>query len=80
MEKFKQFNLDNNIPIMRDQTIDYLFHMFDSYNNAEVLEIGTAYGYSAKYLAQHQNISKVVTLENDLNRHNVALKYLKNEI
>lgn len=79
MEKFKQFNLDHNIPIMRDKTIDFLYHIFDNYQIAQVLEIGTAYGYSSKYLARHPSISKIITLENDTERFGVAQEYFKGE-
>lgn len=79
MEKFKQFNLEHNIPIMRDKTIDYLYHIFDNYQIAQVLEIGTAYGYSSKYLARHPSISKIITLENDTDRFGVAQEYFKGE-
>lgn len=79
MEKFKQFNLEHNIPIMRDETIKFLYKMFDSYKVAQVLEIGTAYGYSAKYLAQHPSISLIITLENDTERFGVAQQWVKGE-
>ncbi len=79
MKKFKLFNLAHNIPIMRDQTIDFLYHQFDKYNVAQVLEIGTAYGYSSLYLSKHPAISKIVTLENDIERFGVAKEYTKNE-
>lgn len=79
MEKFKKFNLEHNIPIMPDKTIDYLYHIFDNYQIAQVLEIGTAYGYSSRYLARHPNISKIITLENDVERFGVAKEYMKGE-
>lgn len=79
MEKFKQFNLEHNIPIMPDKTIDFLYHIFDNYQIAQVLEIGTAYGYSSKYLARHPSISKIITLENDTDRFGVAQEYFKGE-
>ncbi len=79
MEKFKQFNIAHNIPIMRDQTIDFLYHQFDKYNTAQVLEIGTAYGYSSLFLSKHPAISKIITLENDTERFGVAQEYTKNE-
>jgi len=79
MEKFKQFNIEHHIPIMRDKTIEYLYKMFDNYNVAQVLEIGTAYGYSSLYLAKHPAISKIITLENDTERFGVAQEYTKGE-
>lgn len=79
MEKFKLFNLAHDIPIMRDKTIDFLYHQFDKYNVAQVLEIGTAYGYSSLYLSKHPAISKIITLENDTQRFGVAKEYTKNE-
>lgn len=79
MKKFKEFNLAHNISIMRDRTIDFLYHQFDKYNVAQVLEIGTAYGYSSLYLSKHPSISKIVTLESDTARFGVAKEYTKNE-
>ena len=79
MEKFKQFNLEHNIPIMRDETIKCLYKMFDTYNTAQVLEIGTAFGYSAKYLARHPAISLIITLENDTDRFGIAQEWIKGE-
>ena len=78
MQEFKQFNLDNHIPIMRDKTINHLYHLFDRYNNANILEIGTGFGYSALFLAKHKNIKKIISLEKDTKRFNVAKKWLNN--
>ena len=46
LKNFKQFNLDNKIPIMRDQIIKYLFNKFNNFHKVVVLEIGTGFGYS----------------------------------
>lgn len=76
MQKFKQFNLYHQIPIMRDKTIDKLYHLFNDYKNAEILEIGTGFGYSSWFLSKHKNIKKIISLEKDVKRFNVAKKWL----
>ena len=76
MQKFKQFNLYHQIPIMRDKTIDKLYHLFNDYKNAEILEIGTGFGYSSLFLSKHKNIKKIISLEKDVKRFNVAKKWL----
>lgn len=78
MQWFKQFNLDNNIPIMRNNTINKLYSLFDNYKNANILEIGTGFGYSSLFLAQHKNIKKIISLEKDPQRFKIAMQWLNN--
>ena len=41
-EKIKQKALDEHIPIIMDETLDYLDNMFKDANINNILEIGTA--------------------------------------
>ena len=77
LKNFKQFNLDNKIPIMRDQTIKYLFNKFNNYHKVIVLEIGTGFGYSSTQLSNNQNIFKIIKLKNNIEGYKIASKITK---
>ena len=49
----KSFALSNNIPIIQDEGLNYIQDYIKTHNMTSVLEIGTAYGYSAVSLVQH---------------------------
>ena len=74
IEKYAQ---DNNIPIMLPDGIDYLCNYIKENNIKNILEIGTAIGYSAIRMAQINHNIKVTTNERDINRYNIANENIK---
>lgn len=68
--------IDNNIPIIRDKTANFILNLIDKNNYKSILEVGTAYGYSAHIWSQIQNIEKVFTIEKSNESFQIAKKYL----
>lgn len=70
----EQYAHEKNIPIMLPDGIDYLCNYIKNNNIKNILEIGTAIGYSAIRMASLENTSKVVTIERDESRYKEAVK------
>ena len=47
LEKIKEKALDNHIPIIMDDTLEYIYELYKNKPISSILEIGTAVGYSA---------------------------------
>ena len=47
LEKIKQEALENHIPIIMDDTLAYIYKLYQNQKIQTILEIGTAVGYSA---------------------------------
>lgn len=60
----KDFAKKNDVPIITDDVKDFLDIILELTKPAMVLEIGTAIGYSALCMAQHEFVRKVITIEN----------------
>lgn len=67
--------IQDHIPIMRNKTINKLFKLVNKYKKCNILEIGTAYGYSSLFLAQNMNCKKIITLEKNIDNFKKAKRY-----
>ena len=69
IEKIKKVALENHVPIIMDDTLEYIYKLYENKPIASILEIGTAVGYSAicftKILTEDGHID---TIERDLER------------
>lgn len=74
MEKFAE---ENNVPIMQKSGINFLTKYIEENNIKNILEIGTAIGYSAIKMASVNDKIKVTTIEKDNERYLTALKNIK---
>ena len=71
----KEYAIENNVPIINDEGLDFLLNLIKNYNVKTVLEIGTAIGYSAINMA---NLGcEIITVERDYFMYNEALKNIK---
>lgn len=77
LNKLKEICLKDNIPIIRDNTLKFINEMIDKYHFNSILEIGTAYGYSAYAFSKNKNINKITTIEIRKDNFLKAKKYLK---
>ncbi len=68
---------ENNIPIMQKDGIEYLCKYIKENNIKNILEIGTAIGYSAIKMAQVDNNITITTIEKDEERYKEAIKNIK---
>lgn len=63
----------NNIPIMEHEGIEFLCNYIKENNVKEILEIGSAIGYSAIKMAMISKDIKIVTIERDEERYKQAV-------
>ena len=75
--KIKKEALDDKVPIMQDETIDFITDYIDRKKVKSILEIGTAVGYSSIMMALSNPLVKIVTIEKDKSRYIKALKNVK---
>lgn len=77
IKKIKDYAVENNVPIMLDDGIDFLTTFILKNHITNVLEIGTAIGYSAIMMALVNPNVKVTTIERDEKRYLEAVKNVK---
>ena len=77
IQALKSKALEENIPIMMDDTINYIKKLIEMYKITDILEIGTAVGFSAINFALVSKDVKLVSIERDQNRFIEAVKNVK---
>ncbi len=77
VRELKKYAIDEHIPIMADQGIDFLTTYILKHQVTNILEIGTAIGYSAIMMALVNPKVKVTTIERDQIRYMEAVKNVK---
>lgn len=77
VSEIKKYALENGVPIMQDDGIDFLTDYIDKEKIEKVLEIGTAIGYSAIMMALSNPKVYVTSIERDQNRYLEAVKNIK---
>jgi len=77
MEELELYAKENNIPIMQKDGILYLCDFIRENNIKNILEIGSAIGYSSIMMASISNDIKVTTIERDIDRYEVAVSNIK---
>ena len=77
IKEIKRYAEENNIPIMQDEGIDFLTNFIIKKQCKNILEIGTAIGYSAIMMCLTGNDVHVTTIERDEVRYMEALKNIK---
>lgn len=73
MEELEIFAKENNIPIMQKDGILYLIDYIKNNNIKNILEIGSAIGYSSIMMAKVDKDIKVTTIEKDKERYDIAV-------
>ena len=77
IKEIKEYAIANKVPIMQDAGIDFLTTFIIKHQIKNVLEIGTAIGYSAIMMTLCSPNLKVTTIERDEQRYLEALKNIK---
>src|SRR5690554_1157147 len=75
IEKLKEHCINSNIPIIEDDSLNFIKDIINKNNYQSILEIGTAYGYSAISFSNEKTI--IDTIEKDNLRANEANKWIK---
>lgn len=76
LKRIKANAIENHIPIIMDDTLAVLQQIFSEEKPKNMLEIGTAVGYSAICFSEY--ISEIDTIEKDSERAQEAIKNIKN--
>lgn len=74
LDEIKKFGKENNVPISLDDTLSFLLSTINKNNCKQILEIGTAIGYSSIAMATNTNCEHIDTVEIDASRYNIAVK------
>jgi len=78
LEKIKNKALEENIPIIMDDTLEVISKVLIEEKPNKILEIGTAVGYSAICFAEYlKESAKIDTIERDEERAKTAIKNIK---
>lgn len=79
VKEIRKNALDRNIPIMQDEGIEFLLNFIKNNNIENILEVGTAVGYSAIRMASISPLIKVTSIERDSTRYMEAVKNIAKE-
>ena len=75
--EMEQYAIDNNVPIIEKKSIAYIMNYIREHNIKNVLEIGSAIGYSTILMASSKADVYVTTIEKDETRYMECLKNVK---
>jgi len=75
--KLKDYARKENIPIMQDEGMEFLTSFIEKKGTKNILEVGTAIGYSAIMMAMVNSNIHITTIERDETRYMEALKNIK---
>lgn len=73
LEEIERYAKEERVPIMMKDGIDYLCNYIKEHNIKNILEIGSAIGYSAIKMALVSDDIKITTIEKDEKRYNIAV-------
>ena len=79
IQDIKNESLDENVPIITDEVLNYMIFTARNIKAENILEIGTATGYSGLFLAQlaNENSGFLTTMEIDEIRYRKAMENFK---
>lgn len=75
--ELKKTAIENNIPIIVDDSLDFLTNYIEKHKVKNILEVGTAVGYSAIMMALAVPDVTITTIEKDQERYLEAVKNIK---
>ncbi len=75
--EMEQYAKEKNVPIIEKESIAYIMKYIKANNVKNILEIGSAIGYSAILMASASKEVKVTTIERDEVRYMESLKNVK---
>lgn len=76
-QQIKQYGENHNVPITKDDTLDFLCKTIDAENAKQILEIGTAIAFGSITMAENTNLEHIDTVEIDVERFKIANENIK---
>ncbi len=77
MKELEEYAKINNIPIMQKDGLLYLINYIKENNIKNILEIGSAIGYSSIMMASINSDIRITTIERDKDRYDLAVFNIK---
>ena len=77
-QQIKQYGENHNVPITKDDTLDFLCKTINQENAKQILEIGTAIAFGSITIAENTNLEHIDTVEIDVERFKIANENIKN--
>lgn len=77
LKEIEKYAEDNNIPIMNKRGINFLCRFIEKNDIRNILEIGTAIGYSSIKMALVNRNINVISIERDQEKYIEAIKNIK---
>ena len=77
LEEIERYALEERVPIMMKDGIEYLCNFIKENNIKRILEIGSAIGYSSIKMALVDKDIMITTIEKDEKRYNIAVDNIK---
>ena len=74
---FREYNEENNVPLILRETESYLSLLLELSHPRRILEIGTAYGYSALFFARKVPDAFITTIDRNPHMIPVASSYFE---
>lgn len=74
LKEIEKYALDNYVPIIRKDNIEYLENLIKEKKLYRILELGSAIGYSSIRMALANENVRVTTIERDEKMYNEAIK------
>ncbi|MFD1609847.1 O-methyltransferase [Oceanobacillus luteolus] len=69
----------NNVPIMESVAIDFMLNQIKIHQPKQILEVGTAIGYSALRMLEASPNSEIITIEKDEQRYKEAIETISKQ-
>lgn len=78
LENLKKYAQENHIPIIKDDGCDFLLSFLGETKPSNILEIGTAVGYSGSLMLLKLEQAKLTTVDKNIEFLNIANETFKN--
>lgn len=77
IDEIKNDAIENGVPIIKDEGLSFLLQFIKEHNCKDILELGTAVGYSAMNMAKLDKNIHIDTIEKNEDMYNQAIKNIK---
>lgn len=79
IEELKKQALQEGVPIIKDEGLAFLLNLIKERQYKNILELGTAVGYSSMMMAKLDRDIHIDTIEKNMDMYNQAVLNIKNE-